>query len=573
MSEESIILDNVIPKPVFAFNFSTLMLFRCIQRNRAEQLLRGEIYFGSPQQWIDIEKRGKKGQGDLLEGVFLSTQLGDNSGFIKKLKTNPSLEYFDHSGFTFFRRKPVVGLRCLCLYGLRDNSFQKEVSSDGRAHYKTRITQKYFSSFTNDKTREEYEKADPQQQPVVVFINNPHVFFTRIREFLFSLDVKEEEIIISPVEYLNRYTRMVAAVPPPKELLLKDKTFEEQSEVRIIINSTSTKYLKYMRDYNNTLAVGSLEDITEIYNYYFDDMSIERYGSKGMMFSLPESRTFETRDLDFFELEELVLNILGGTVELTGLPENSDTWDKKLKHIADLFYSKYGVILHVDENKNIFLSNMSQELLNQSHERYKHLEKQGQFEKQIERLLTEGKINEACEDCLKALKDEQVSGAASYYLGKVYSLRGQYQEARDAFHKSFLRDYKRIESLDGVASTYFRCGEYEKAIDTYNAIQDEKGYDCRIWCNIGICYIRLKEYEKAIEYFDKGIAVDAKDAFPYYNKGVSLYMLKQYSQAKENMEKAIELDPQNEIYKQEYEKCMRHGFHMISGPEMLAKRP
>ena len=67
--------------------------------------------------------------------------------------------------------------------------------------------------------------------------------------------------------------------------------------------------------------------------------------------------------------------------------------------------------------------------------------------------------------------------------------------------------------------------------------------------------------------------MDAKDAFPYYNKGVSLYMLKQYSQAKENMEKAIELDPQNEIYKQEYEKCMRHGFHMISGPEMLAKRP
>ena len=555
MSEERIVLDNVIPKPVFNFNFSTLMLFRCIQRNRAEQLCQGEIYFGSPQQWINIEKGGNKGQGDLLEGTFLSTQLGDNADFIKGLKTNSSFEYFDHGGFTFFRRKSVVNLRCLCLYGLRDDSFQKEVSSDGRAHYKTRITQKYFSSFTDYKTREEYEQADHLQQQVVVFIKNPQVFFTRIREFLSSLDVKEEEIIISPVEYLDRYTRMVAAVPPPKELLLKDKAFEEQSEVRIIINSTSTKYLRYMREHNNTLAVGSLEDITEIYNYYFDDMSIERYGNKGMLFSLPESRTLEIKHFDFFELEDLVFNILRGTVELKGLPEDSKTWDEKLKGIADLFYSKFGIILHIDENKNVFLQNMSQDLLNLSHERYKHFEKRVQFEKRIESMLAEGKNDEAYEECLNALEDEQLSGAASFYLGKVCYFKGQYQEAHEAFYKSFRNDYKRIESLDGVASIYFRCGEYEKSIDTYNAMQDEKGYDCRIWCNIGICYIRLHEYQKAIEYFDKGIEANKEDSFPYYNKGVALYMLKECGLAKASMEKAIELEPENALYKGEYHRC------------------
>ena len=441
------------------------------------------------------------------------------------------------------------------MYGLRDDSFLREVSSDGRAHYKTRITQKYFSSFTDYKTREEYEKADPQQQPVVVFIKNPHAFFTRIREFLFSLGVKEEEIIISPVEYLDRYTRMVAAVPPPMELLLKDKAFEEQSEVRIIINSTSTQYLKYMQEHNNTLAVGSLEDITEIYNYYFDDMSIERYGSKGMLFSLPESKTLKIEDMSFFELEDLLFNILRGTVEMTGIPKEWTTWEEKLKPLADLFYSKYGVILHVDENRNVSLFNMSQELLNQSRERYEHLEKRAQFEKHIESLLTGRKKDEAREECLKALEDEQISGVASYYLGIVYLVQSQYQEARDAFQKSFLSDYKRIESLDGVASSYFRCGEYEKAIDTYNAMQDEKGYDCRIWCNIGICYIRLHEYQKAIEYFDKGIEANKEDSFPYYNKGVALYMLKECGLAKASMEKAIELEPENALYKGEYQRC------------------
>ena len=173
------------------FNSPILMLFRCTRRDRAEQLRRGEIYLGSPQQWINLEKGGHKGQGDILEGAFFSVQADDSSTFIREFKANSDIEFFDHNGFTFFRRKSVVDLRCLCLYGLQDNSFLKEVSSNGRARYSTRITKKYFSDFTDFKTREDYEKANSLYQSVVVFINNPHMFFSRIRAFVESLDVKE----------------------------------------------------------------------------------------------------------------------------------------------------------------------------------------------------------------------------------------------------------------------------------------------------------------------------------------------------------------------------------------------
>ena len=555
MNKENTFLSRIISKPIPGLYSPVLMLFRCIRRDRAEQFRRGEIYFGSPRQWINLEKDGNKGQGDILEGTFLSTHADDNSVFIKELKTNTSIEFFDHNGFTFFRRKAVVDLRCLCLYGIQDNSFWKERSSDGRVHYYTRITKKYFSDFTDYKTREEYKKTDSLLQPVVVFINNPQVFFSRIRAFLESLDVKEEEIIISPIEYCDRYTRMCVETPSPAELLLKDNAFEEQSEVRIIINSISPKYRKYMLEHNNTLALGSLEDITDIYNYYFDDLSIEKHGNRRIMFSLPEKTTYQIQDMDFFDLEDLLYNILQGTVKLTGIPDGEKTLEEKLKPISNLLYSKYGVVLHVDERKHVFLYNMTPDLIKQSHERYKHAELQYKFEKRINNLIVEKKEIEARDECIHACKDVQFFGIANYYLGKIYSSQGRYQDAIDAFHKAFLNDCKRIESLDGIASIHFMCAEYKKAIDLYYAMQDEKGYDGRIWCNIGICHVKLKQYEKAIELFDMGIAFDETDAFPYYNKGVALYMLRQYDQAKENMKKAIELDSQNEIYKREFLKC------------------
>ena len=443
----------------------------------------------------------------------------------------------------------------MCLYGLRSNAFEKTIGTDGRAHYCTKISKNYFSDFTDFKSRVEYENAKSNEQPVVIRINNPHVFFSRIRSFLLTLGVKEEEIIVSPVKYLDRYSLMIAAVPSPSELLLKDKAFEEQSEVRIIVNSSSPMYLDYMQKYGNVLSIGSLEDIAEVFDYYFDDMSIERYGSKSILFSLPKAINNQIGEMDFFELEDLLFNILRGTVQLKNVPDKCDTWDKKLKFLADLFYAKYGVLLHVDENKNVFLYNMPQELLYQIHERNKTIEQRTQFEKEAEGLLNQRRFNDAIDSCLKLCEDKQLFPVAYYYLGRVYSMQEKGQNAIDAFLKAFNNDYKRIESLDGIAAIYFRREEYGKAIETYNSIQGEKGYDGWIWCDIGICYIRLKQYEKAVEYFEKGIAFDQTDAFPYYNKGVAYFMMGQYELAKACMEKAIELDPENEIYKHELLRC------------------
>lgn len=539
----------------FTNRSSPIMMFRCLKRYRAEQLLRGEVYFGSPSQWIQIEKEGNKGQGDLLEGAFFSAGQDDESLVVQTLKSNPYIDCFTQNGFVFFRRKSVLDLRCLCLYGLQDSFFRKTIGSDGRAHYNTSIPRSYFADFTEYETREDYEKADPAEQPVVVLIINPYLFFSRIVAFLHSLAVREEEIIISPVEYCDRYRNMIVNGPSPYELLLKDNSFEDQREVRIIVNSTNPLYTEYMREHNNTLNIGSIGDIAEIYDYYYEDMRIERIGNKSVMLSLPNPIRFNIHDLDYFQLEDLLFSILRGTMQLTRVPENSHTLQEKLQFIVDVFYKKYGVVVHVDENKHVVFNNLTQELMGQFNEKYNKDIYLSQFTQQVESFIHEEKPEEAKALCLTGKDDLVLAGAANYHLGLIYLSEQNDMAAISAFSLAYENDYKRIESLDGIASIYFNRGEYEKAIDVYQAIQEEKGYDPRIWCNIGICYIRLGNYEESILWFDKAIAAAEKDAFPYYNKGVAYYMLKQYPAAKECMEKAIDLDPTNEIYRTEYKKC------------------
>ena len=121
------ITHYVKPRAVFNFNFSTILLFRCTRRKYADSFVKGKIFFNQPKNWIQIEKDGDKGQGDVLEGTFLSVKEGDNSNFIERLKKDNNLTYFCKNGFIYFRRKEIEELYSICFYGLKDNSFAEKI--------------------------------------------------------------------------------------------------------------------------------------------------------------------------------------------------------------------------------------------------------------------------------------------------------------------------------------------------------------------------------------------------------------------------------------------------------------
>lgn len=111
-------MSNIDFEQVFNFNFSTKMLFKCTKREFAEGIKKGRFYFNIPKKWIEEEKKGNKGQGDSLEGTFLSALKDDDSEFIKKMKLNTEIEHFEYGDFIYFRKKDVTQLYCLCFYGL-----------------------------------------------------------------------------------------------------------------------------------------------------------------------------------------------------------------------------------------------------------------------------------------------------------------------------------------------------------------------------------------------------------------------------------------------------------------------
>lgn len=536
------------------FDFSTLSLFKCTKRDYAEQFCHGQLYFGTPRNWIDFENKGNIGQGDLLEGVFLACDIKDNSDIIKELKTNSEIENFEQNGICYFRRKSVLDLRCFCLYGLHDNSFTKIIDSNGRAHYKTAITKEYFSDFSNCKNRDHYKEINYNDQPVVVLISNPKLFFERIVAFLHTLDINDDDFIIAPVTYMNKKRFHFARVKTPYELLNKDIRFEHQSEVRIIINSKCEKYKKYMSEHNNKIDVGSLEDITSIYDYYFDDMTIEREGNNRLWFSLPDPRPLDVNKIGFLELEDLLISILAGKIKLENIPQEANTWQDKLKFITDQFYDRFGVSVFIDDNKNITMINMSTDLIQEHNNKHKNDHLLLSFVNNIESLINDNKTEIALVECEKEYDNAILSGAAYYYTGKINSILNNVPEAQLAFYQSYKRDYKRIESLDGIASLFFNIGHYDEALSLYNEIQNEKGYDSDIWFNIGLCLLNLGRYYEAIDYFDKCIDYNGSCADAYFNKAIALYLLNNSEESKAFFLKAIELYPDNETYKQEYKK-------------------
>lgn len=346
-------------QPVLNFDFSTHVLFRCTQKKYANDFLKGKFRFNQPKAWIKIENDGNKGQGDSLEGVCLATNKDDNSEFIKNMKKNESFEWFIKNDMTYFRNKKTIELFCFCLYGLNSNMFTN-IDDDrfGKEHFIAKVEKEYFSAFAGNITEEDYFKMGENDRPVLLFIQNPHLFFERIRTFFVNLGVPKEDIIISPVEYIDLEKNFVNMVPKPYELLLKDSYFSNQSEIRIIINSTSEKLINYMKTNNNIIDIGSIEDIVSIYDNYFHDLLLEKRDNT-LLFTLPFPKIQPLSNSTLRELLNYYYQISNDRLPYeTTFKERKDM----LEGIEQTIKEKYDINLYVDEKGKLNLSNVNKNI-------------------------------------------------------------------------------------------------------------------------------------------------------------------------------------------------------------------
>lgn len=284
-----------------------IWMFRCTEYQYAKSFVEtGTMKLNTPKKWIEMEQSEGKGRGDLLEGIFATTAFSGFKDGIKfgELRKNPTV----HLGknVVYYRSKDILNLPCYCLYGLFEKSFKKRYFEKVKAWATTEIiSTSYFKDFYKHESRDSIKSLPKEEQPVVVIIQSPKKFFDQVYSYFESIGINRSEVLIQSVSYIDKSQPFMTRLGFPTELFLKDRTFEHQSEIRIVLNTKNTDALNMLINSNYIINIGNLEDFTQILDYYLDDMFIElREGS--LLYVLPEPVTTKLDDMP----KEKILSML-----------------------------------------------------------------------------------------------------------------------------------------------------------------------------------------------------------------------------------------------------------------------
>ena len=95
-------------------------------------------------------------------------------------------------------------------------------------------------------------------------------------------------------------------------------------------------------------------------------------------------------------------------------------------------------------------------------------------------------------------------------------LDGMYYSAaqenyQSGHYEAAAKSFEAVESKAGrfgAASSYYKMGAYEKALELYQKIRsDDKALKSLLYYNMGNCYVRLKEFEKARDMYRRSLTL------------------------------------------------------------------
>lgn len=326
---------------------STILLLRCLERKYAELFIsNGVIKFGIPQRWIQLYGDGNTRVGDKLEGVFAATQSYDS----KLLKDRTDACYFEENNLHYYRSNSVLELPTLCMYGIHLSSMTRRVERNGHVQTVGEIPLTYFSDFSTTIDRDKYNEQPPDEQMVVVFINNPRKFLEKLQTALVDIGFSRNDIYINYVQYMDKKTPFKCMLEKPYELFLKDKSeYGNQSEFRIVIKSENEKVMQKFLENGCVLTLGELNDICSMQNMYYNKMTYAIQDGNQLRYTLSEPITTDLYDMSFEELTTLLL------VEICfNLPKQKrapmEDYYKAIRCFDEIFMKKFSVSVSLEKN-------------------------------------------------------------------------------------------------------------------------------------------------------------------------------------------------------------------------------
>jgi len=257
---------------------------------------------------IDPEKSGQIDPNRILSRVKENTLLvslmhvNNETGIIQPIeKIGQALcerKVLFHIDATQSCGKLVDELRKV--YGLDLERFENKKGYPHGIYPTFTLKQEYFKDFYQEEESSCVELKE-KDKPVLLIIKNVSLFFDRLITKLISLGFKKEEIIIMPVKYVNIHTNFISP-REPYELFLKDVSYFNQSEIRIVLNLDNVDAMNRIEKTNGIIDLDCyMGDISYISDYYFKDMVMQLKGNQ-FLYSLPKEKEYSFSELgrEFF---------------------------------------------------------------------------------------------------------------------------------------------------------------------------------------------------------------------------------------------------------------------------------
>ncbi|MFN0224069.1 hypothetical protein [Paenibacillus sp. KR2-11] len=259
-------------------------VFRLTSSKYADAFLdTGSIKFNTPQSWIDYSKKYGDGRGDGYEGTLAFCDGLDveriaeltrkyESSCILNPNTRPLLKEISGERL-FLKDKRSLVLPCFCVYIMKNSLFPCP-DSGGKHRVTAEIPPSYFRDFSDNLLPEDIGNLPLEDQPALIVISDFEEFKNRLYRALRQLGLEDSEILIGNVSYFDFEAHgykgwMDFGQKYPKELLVKNIRFAEQSEARVIIKTVKKEVME--RLYGAPIELGCMKDIAQVHKGYLHE--------------------------------------------------------------------------------------------------------------------------------------------------------------------------------------------------------------------------------------------------------------------------------------------------------------
>lgn len=133
-------------------------------------------------------------------------------------------------------------------------------------------------------------------------------------------------------------------------------------------------------------------------------------------------------------------------------------------------------------------------------------------------------------------------------LGVIYSRRGDYKKAKDAFDYSIAINPHFIPAYFCKADLFTMNGYIKEAMEVYSELLAEDSNNIKAMCNLANCHLQTGNFQEALKLFANSLDISCDCADALYGTGVVYYRQKKYSLSISLLEKAIHIEPEVSDY-------------------------